>query len=81
MNWYEQLLAGVKPGESVHSSRRYLSGQARDRLARGEPLRSTARSLGLSFDALRLLERSAVRRTPINRGVNYSFTDVDVPAP
>jgi len=75
------LLARVKPGESVHSSRRYLLGQARDRLARGEPLQATARSLGLSFDELRLLQRSAVVRSPDNVRIHHAVTDAGVPAP
>jgi hypothetical protein len=55
----EILLARVRPGESVHSSRRYLLTQARDRLSHGEPLQTVARNLGLSFDESRLLERSS----------------------
>lgn len=53
----EMLLARVRPGESVHSSRRYLLTQARERITRGEPLQQVARNLGLSFDEARLLER------------------------
>lgn len=75
------LLARVKPGESIHSSRRYLLMQARDRLARGEPLQATARSLGLSFDELRLLQRGAATRNPANRVVNGALPDAGVPAP
>lgn len=63
------LLARVKPGESVHSSRRYLLLQARERLAKGEPLQATARSLGLSFDELRLLERRAASRNGVSSGL------------
>ena len=52
------LLARVKPGEQVHSSRRYVLQQARDRISRGDQVSDTARALGLSFDESRLLERA-----------------------
>ncbi len=57
----EMLLARVRPGEVVHTSRRYLINQARQRLDQGEPLPRVARALGLSFDEVRLLERARDR--------------------
>jgi hypothetical protein len=58
------LLARVKPGESVHSSRRYLLLQARERISQGDELRTTARNLGLSFDEQRLLEKTQLVSVP-----------------
>ena len=51
------LLDRVQPGQQVHSSRRYLLAQARERLSRGEPLGAVRRGLGLSHDEARLLSR------------------------
>ena len=51
------MLARAKPGETVHSSRRYLLQKARERIGQGESVATLQRSLGLSFDEARLLER------------------------
>ena len=53
----EMLLARAKPGATVHSSRRYLLQTARERISQGESVKTLQRSLGLSFDEVRLLER------------------------
>lgn len=86
------LLARVKPGESVHSSRRYLLLQARERISRGDEVSATARKLGLSFDELRLLEKAQlVREQAAANGAQNSrgagaqqpaaFTDAVLPVP
>ncbi len=62
------LLARVKPGESVHSSRRYLLLQARERISQGDEVNVTARTLGLSFDEQRLLERAQLVGEQTGRG-------------
>ena len=51
------LLDRVTPGQSVHTSRRYLLQQARERLAQGDSLATVARGLGLSDDEAALLGR------------------------
>lgn len=50
------LMGRTRTSQSLHSSRRYLLLQARERLHRGETPQGIAWGLGLSHDEVRLLE-------------------------
>lgn len=76
----EMLLARAKPGETVHSSRRYLLQKARERIGQGQSVATLQRSLGLSFDEVRLLERG--ERMTTSRPPNIAAVkDADSPGP
>lgn len=76
----EMLLARSKPGMTVHSSRRYLLQTARERISQGESVKTLQRSLGLSFDEVRLLERGETMALSQRPG-NPAFTDAGSPDP